>query len=52
MPRIGTPRAYIAGSILGAPFTFTDVGPPEKMIPEGLSSAKFSASNSCETISL
>ena len=42
----------MAGSIFGAPSTFTEVGPPEKMIPEGLRSAKLSASKSCETISL
>src|SRR5947207_8744150 len=36
MPRSGTPASYTAGSIPGAPGTWTDAGPPERMIAFGL----------------
>ena len=35
MPSTGTPASYTAGSIDGAPSTWTDAGPPERMIAFG-----------------
>src|SRR6202011_1594477 len=32
---MGTPARYTASSIDGAPSTWTDAGPPERMIPRG-----------------
>src|SRR4051795_5898450 len=36
MPRMGTPPRYTASSMVGAPSTCTDLGPPLKMMPLGL----------------
>ena len=33
--RLGARRATLAGSMLGAPSTWTDFGPPEKLMPAG-----------------
>ena len=52
MPRTGVPRSYTAGSMIGAPSTWTDLGPPEKMMPAGRAAATSSAVIVCGTISL
>jgi hypothetical protein len=35
MPNTGTPASYTAGLMVGAPSTWTEAGPPLKMIPLG-----------------
>ena len=35
MPRVGRPSSRIAGSAAGASESYTDEGPPERMMPSG-----------------
>src|SRR6478736_9341108 len=51
MPSTGTPSSYTAGSIVGAPSTWTLFGPPLKMIPLGSRAATSAAVIEWETIS-
>lgn len=36
MPRMGTPSSMKAGSTWGASLSYTENGPPERMIPLGV----------------
>src|SRR5262245_1942250 len=51
MPSTGTSRSKIAGSIRGAPSSYTDAGPPERTIAAGLRRATSAALARCDTSS-
>src|SRR5881227_1878059 len=51
MPRTGTSPWYTASSIVGAPSTCTDFGPPLKMMPLGLRASMSAIGMSRGTIS-
>src|SRR5688572_12176993 len=51
MPKTGTPVPYTDGSMVGAPSTWTDFGPPLRMIPLGLRASISDTGMVCGTIS-
>ena len=52
MPSVGTPRSKTPPSSAGAPGSYTDDGPPERMSPTGFFAAISAAVAVCGTISL
>ncbi len=52
MPSVGTPRSKTPESSAGAPGSYTDDGPPERIRPTGFLAAISAAVAVCGTISL
>jgi len=51
MPSVGMPSSKIFVSIFGAPSTYTDAGPPERISAIGFLRRISSTVDRCETIS-
>jgi hypothetical protein len=52
MPSVGTPRSKTPVSSAGAPVSYTEDGPPDRMMPTGFFAAMSAADAVCGTISL
>ena len=52
MPRVGTPSCSTPGSSVGAPGSYTDDGPPERISATGFLASTSAAVTVCGTISL
>src|SRR5438093_5951923 len=51
MPSTGTPRSKTPGSTAGAPGSYTDAGPPDRITPAGRFALRSERGRSCATIS-